>query len=138
MILFENSVVRLDYDPTTDVVVVEYPDLHDYLLPEIKYSIDKMVEVIRNYDIKHLLLDSTRTVFSVGEEQSKEVAMYLAAGIMKTRVQKVARVQSPVEAVEKRAQGNIKHIQESQPLPFKLQNFTDSSVALEWLNESKI
>lgn len=130
MILFEHSAVRLDYDPTTDIKVVEYPDLHDYLLPEIKCSVDKIVEVIRNDVIKNLMLDSTRTVFTVGEDQSKGVAMYLAAGIMKTRVQKMARVQSLVEPVEKRAHGNIKYIQESQPLPFKLQNFTDRSVAL--------
>ncbi len=56
MILFVNSVIKLNYEPATDIAVVEYPDLHDYLLPEIKHSIDKMVDVIRNYDIKNLLL----------------------------------------------------------------------------------
>lgn len=135
MILFENSVIRLDYDPATDIVVVEYPDLHDYLLPEIKHSLDIMVEVVRNYDIKKLMLDSNRTVSSVQESESRHVAVYLAAGIAKTRVQKVARVQSPVEAVESRAQGNIKHLQESQQLPFQLQNFTDKETALEWLKK---
>lgn len=138
MVLFENSVVKLDYDPTTDILVVEYPDLHDYLLSEVKHSIDKMLQIIRSYDIKYLLLDSTRTVSSVEENESREVATYLAAGIMKTRVLKVARVQSPMEAVEKRAQCNIKHIQESLPLPFQLKNFTEKAVALEWLQVNKI
>jgi len=133
MILFENSVIKLDYDPVTDIAVVEYPDLHDYMLSEIKHSIDILVETIRNYDVKKLLLDSTRTVSSVKEEESRDIATYLAAGIMKTRVQKVARVQSPVSAVETRAQGNIKHIKESQALPFLLQNFTDGEEALAWL-----
>lgn len=134
MILFKDSVVSLDYDPTTDIVVVEYPDLHDYLLVEIKHSINKMIEIIRNYDIKKLMLDSTRTVSSVNEQESRETATYLAAGIAITRVQRVARLQSPVEAVESRAKGNIKHIQESQLLPFELKNFTDNAMALEWLS----
>lgn len=137
MILFENSTVKLLYDPTTDIAVVEYPDLHDYMLSEIKYSIDILVDTVRNYDIRKLLLDSTRTVSTVSEEQSREVATYLAVGIMKTRVSMVARVQSPAKAVETRAQNNINHIRESQQLPFLLENFTDKSVAMEWLINHK-
>jgi len=42
-------------------------------LPEIKYSIDKLVDVIRNYDVKNFLLDSTRTVPTVEVGESREV-----------------------------------------------------------------
>lgn len=133
MVLFENSIVRVDYNPATDIVVVEYPDLHSYLVPEIKHSIDILVDIIRNFDIKKLLLDSTRTVTSVSEDEGREVASYLAAGVARTRVRKVARVQSPVSAMEARAQGNIAHIQKTQQLPYQLQNFTDKKVAIEWL-----
>lgn len=135
MILFKNNIITLDYSPATDIVVVEYPDLHDYLLPEIKHSIDILVDTIKNYDIKRLLLDSTRTVIDVSEEESIEIAVYLAAGVMKTRVQKVARIQSPSAQVEKTAESNIDHIQATQPLPFELLNFTSKAEALQWLKQ---
>jgi len=88
MILFQNSIIKLDYTPATDILAVEYPDLHDFLLPEIKHSINIMVDNIRNYDVKKILLDSTKTIVSVGEAESREVATYLASGLVKTRVQK--------------------------------------------------
>jgi len=133
MILFQNSIVKLDYSPATDILEVEYPDLHDYLLPEIKYTINLMVDIIKSYDVKRLLLDSTRTVVAVSEEASREVATYLAAGIVTTRVQKVARLQSPNTAVEKTAQDNVRHIEVAQALPFQIQNFTSTSEAVAWL-----
>ena len=133
MLLFKNSIITLDYNPAADILEVAYPDLHGFLLPEIKHSIDIMIDNVKNYDVKRILLDSTRTVISVSEEESKEVTTYLAAGFMKTRVQKLARLQSGVAAVEATAQGNIKHITETLPLPFQLQNFTSKAEAIAWL-----
>jgi hypothetical protein len=133
MVLFESSVLKLDYSPATDILEVEYPDLHDFLLPEIKRSIDTLVDVVRNYDVKKLLLDSTRTVVSVNDAESREIASYLAMGLAGTRLWKVARVQSPSAAVETRAQDNIRNIQNAQPLPFQLRNFTGKAEAMAWL-----
>lgn len=133
MILLQNSIVKLDYNPATDILEIEYPDLHGYLLLEIKHNINLIVDIIKGYYVKRLLLDSTRTVISVSEEESREIATYLAVGIMKTRVQKVARLQSLNTTVEKTAQGNVRHIEESQPLPFQIQNFTSKTEATAWL-----
>lgn len=133
MVLFDNSLIRLDYDPATDVMEVEYPDLHDYLLTDIKRSIDTLLDTVKNYDVKRLLLDSTRTIISIGDVESREIATYLAAGLTRTRVQKVARVQSPNATVENTAQHNIRHISAAQVLPFELQNFSNKAMALEWL-----
>ena len=133
MILFKNSVISLNYNPAADILEVGYPDLHGFLLSEIKHSIDIMIDNVRNYDVKRVLLDSTKTVISVSEEESRQVALYLAAGLMRTRVQKVARLQSASNAVETTAQGNIKHIRETQALPFDLKNFTSRAEAVAWL-----
>ena len=136
MILFQNSIVKLDYDPATDIVEVMYPDLHGFLLPEIKHTIDIIVDVMKSYDVKKMLLDSTKTVSSVTEDESREVAVYLAAGVANTRVQKVARIQSMVSTVESNAQNNIRHIQGSQLLPYQLKNFTSKADALAWLSDA--
>lgn len=134
MILFENSFFKLDYDPATDILEVAYPDLHGYLLPEIKHSITILVETVKNYDIKKMLLDSSKVALSVSEEDSREVSTYLASGLATTRIQKLARLQSPSKIVETTAQENMKHIQASISLPFQLQNFTNKREAVQWLS----
>ena len=133
MVLFDNSLIKLDYDPATDILEVEYPDLHDFLLSEIKQSINTLLDKVKHYDVKRLLLDSTRTIVSVGDKESREIALYLAFGLMHTRVEKVARVQSPSQAVETTAEENIRHIKETQILSYELRNFTDKADAIAWL-----
>ncbi|MBJ6118216.1 hypothetical protein JAO76_08440 [Pontibacter sp. BT310] len=135
MVLFENSIVKLDYDPATDIIEVAYPDLHTYLLAEIKYTIDQMVDIIKSYDIKKLLLDSSKTRISVSEEESREISTYLARGLATTRIQKVARLQSPSQSVEKLAINNIKTLEQSKVMPFQLINFSDKTEAIAWLKE---
>ncbi len=135
MILFENSIIKLDYNPATDILVVKHPDLHGYLVPEIKYSISILMETVRNYDIRKVLLDSSDTVVSASPEESREVSLSLAAGFMQTRIMKLARVQSQSESVETLAEGNIANIQQTYSLPFLLQNFPTKEEALVWLQE---
>lgn len=133
MVLFENSIIKIDYDPATDILSVKYPDLHGYLLPEIKHSIDIIVENVRNYDVRKVLLDSTNTVVSVTPDESSEISIYLASGLSTTRVLKLARLQSLDTIVETRAKENIKTIMKSIPLPFQLKNFTNREDATAWL-----
>lgn len=135
MVLYENGQIRLDYNPATDVLDIDYPDLHDFLLPEIRNSIDVLVDTMRNYDVKRVLLDSSRTYVGVDGERSREVTLYLVSGLMRTRLQKLARVQSLSEAVEQLAQANIGHVHAALALPFELRNFTGKADALAWLSE---
>ncbi|MFD2248038.1 hypothetical protein [Pontibacter ruber] len=133
MILFENSIIKLDYTPATDILDVKYPDLHLYILPEIKHSIDILVDTVKNYDVKKVLIDSTDTVMSVTAEESREIATHMAFSLASTRLQKLARLQSLDNTVETRAKSTIQYFNKSQMLPFELQNFSDRTVALAWL-----
>ncbi|WP_242919460.1 hypothetical protein [Pontibacter liquoris] len=133
MILFENSIIKLDYTPATDILAVGYPDLHGFLLPEIKHNIDILIDTVKNYDVKKVLLDASHTVMSVGMEESREVTIYLAQGFSRTRVEKIARLQSLNETIEMRAKATMQHLAEIQLLPFQLQNFSVKADALAWL-----
>ena len=131
MLLFENSIIKIDYDPATDILTVKYPDMHGYLIPEIKHSIDILVNNVRNYDVKYVLLDSTNTVVSVTPEESSEITTHMAAGLSKTRIQKVARLQSLDNIVETRATENIQKVAKS--ITFQLENFNSKADATSWL-----
>ena len=133
MILYKNSVIKLDYNPATDIVHVQYPDLYDYLLPEIIHSINILIDTVRNYDIKYLLLDGRQTVSATKTEEGREIALHLAASLAKTRLTKLARLQSYSPEVEDRAKANVKAIHSTMALPYELKDFTDEGEALAWL-----
>ena len=135
MILFENGIIKLEYFPATDILEVAYPDLYDFLLPDVLHSIDILVGNIVHFDVKRVLLDSSLTVVAVSEEKSRRITAHLVAGLMRTRLQKLARVQSANPVVEATAQSNIKHVRDTLPLPFELRNFTCKSAAVGWLRE---
>ncbi|QCR21574.1 hypothetical protein C1N53_03900 [Pontibacter sp. SGAir0037] len=133
MILFENSLIKLNYDPATDILEVLYPDLHDYLMPEIKHSINTLVDTVKNYDIKKILLDSSRTIISVGQQESREIASYLASGLAASRLQKLARLQSASSTIEAISDSNVQYIRQAGLLPFDIQNFNNKTEAIAWL-----
>ena len=134
MILIDNGVIKLEYNPATDIVHVNYPDLHGYLIPEINYNIDIIVDQIKSYDIKNMLLDARQTAVSIDAEASRKVAVYLASSLAQTRLKKVARVASPNPDLEKRSEGTIQTINATIDLPFQLMSFSDMEEAVKWLN----
>lgn len=138
MILHPNSPITMDYDPATDILCVEYPDLDTLMLPTIKHSMVILVEAIRNYDVRKLLLDASRTHIDVTEEESRALTMQLAADLMKTRLQKLARIQPIDPTRETNAQENIRRIMQNGLLPYQLQTFTSKAQALTWLQDSTV
>jgi hypothetical protein len=135
MILYRDYIIKLDYDPATDILQVDYPDLQSAQLSEVRHSLTLLVEAIRNYDVKKLLLDASSTSINVSHEESKELTLKLAADLASTRIKKLARVQPINMRDEVRAQENIKNLHKSGLLPYQLQTFATKYEALRWLLE---
>ncbi|MBC5994534.1 hypothetical protein [Pontibacter cellulosilyticus] len=133
MILHQNSIIKLEYNPATDILEVKYPDLQRFILFEIKESLKLMVDTIRNYDVKRLLLDASSTHIDISDEENRDLSIQLAGELARTRLQKVARIQPLDPKKEQRAQENIKQIEKNLPLPYQLRSFSERTVALEWL-----
>ena len=133
MILHQNSIIKLEYNPATDILDVKYPDLQKFILFEVKESLKLMVNTIRNYDVKRLLLDASHTVIELSDEENRELTIQLAAELSKTRLQKVARIQPADPNKEARAQENIKQIEKSSLLPFEIRTFSGRKEAIDWL-----
>jgi hypothetical protein len=136
MILYKSSVIILDYHPALDILEVVYPDLESFMLPEIKKSLHQMVEAIRHYDVKKLLLDARETVINVSDEENRELTLQLAADLAKTRLVKVARVLRQNPAMEERSQQNIEKMKQAGLLTYRLRSFANKEEALNWLASS--
>ncbi|MBF8963726.1 hypothetical protein I0P70_10740 [Pontibacter sp. FD36] len=133
MILLQNSILRLEYNPATDILQVRYPDLQRYHLSEIRHSLQIMVETIRNYDVRKLLLDARTTAIEIEEDENRQLTVELAGMLSKTRLTKVARVQPADPEKEARAQRNIEAARKAGILNYEVATFTTPEEALIWL-----
>jgi hypothetical protein len=133
MILHQNSIILLDYNPATDILQVDYPDLNSLHLSEIRHSLKLLVEAVIGYDVKKLLLDASNTATNLSVEDNKNLSLELAADLAKTRLQKLARIQPNVQLSEVIAQQNIRQIKLAGLMSYQLQTFTSRPEAIEWL-----
>jgi predicted transcriptional regulator len=133
MILLENSILQLEYSPATDILRVRYPDLQRYHLSEIKHSLQVMVETIRNYDVRRLLLDASTTSVEIDDAQNRQLTLELASMLAKTRLLKVARVRPFVDEDETRAQQNIEAARKAGLFTYEVGTFTSQADAIAWL-----
>ncbi|WP_157433442.1 hypothetical protein [Adhaeribacter aquaticus] len=132
MILFQNGLIRLDYQPSSDILYMDWPSMHSYALSEIRFSLEKLVEVVRHYDIKLLLVDASKSVVDIGDPEYKGVMTEFIYNIMQTRLQKLARIETGNVTREKR----IGELKEATKPTFSYQGFTNKEAAKEWLLES--
>ena len=129
MILFQNSLLKLRYDPATDILFVDMPDITYDLRADFRRSLDIIVENTRNYDVKKLLVNASRSVIDMDTKDYTALITNFSKDLKSTRLQKVARVESASSSRERMVQ---KIIEEVQPVSF-YRTFLDEQSAVEWL-----
>jgi len=131
--ILQNCDIKLDYNPATDILEIEYPDMHSYQLSEIEYSMSLMVESIKNYDVKRLLFDSSKTIIGVSDDEYAKVMAQLISLLTTTRLEKVARIALLDQVREKLEQAKINEQAQITVLPFELKTFSNRADAKAWL-----
>jgi hypothetical protein len=133
MILLDNFLIKIDYNPATDIAIIDYPDLFDFELPEVQHAIELLAETINNYNVKKILIKPTRTTPERSLEEGGEIAAFLATKLRQAHVKKMARVRSPYSAVEANARKSVQLVETSRALPTQVRFFRAKSDAMEWL-----
>ncbi|ALI98930.1 hypothetical protein [Rufibacter tibetensis] len=129
MNIYNSGFLNLEYDPSTDILSVNFPPVSDILMPEISSSFGVIVEHVRNYDIKKLLFDAKDTQVDVDEEEFSPVIAQFARSLSSTRVQKIARVVSSSHYREH----VVRKVFKDKELPILFQSFTELDSAIAWL-----
>ena len=132
MIIFENGFIRLDYDPASDILMFEMPNVDIIVMPEMVRSLALIVEHIRNYDVKKILLDARKTDIWVEEESYAAIITAFYNELGNTRLEKIARLVT-IDSVRENV---VKKIFQNHRFPFQVQQFTDHSTAVAWLKSS--
>ena len=91
-----------------------------------------IVEHIISYDVKKLLLDSSRTIVDVESEAYHNLMLQFGKELIKIRLQKTARVATSLPALEGRANKVAGALQQSGH-GSDYQNFPTKAAALKWL-----
>lgn len=129
MILFKNSYITLEYDPQTDILSVDMPTVDHLILPEVKLTLNILVEHVRNYNVKKLLVDARKTVVEVDETTYTHLVEGFSRELMATNIEKVARIVTKSTIRE----GVVKKVYGKEDLPIKFRSFEEREEALEWL-----
>lgn len=131
--IIPNPVVKLDYNPSQDILIVEWPDFSDYTLSEAKYTLNVILETIRTYDVKYLLTDARKGTIDIPEQSYKELIYGFALSLTKTRLKKLARVVAERTLREK----PIKEVTQKAKLAIPIKSFEQVEDALHWLTSSE-
>lgn len=127
--IIPSKFIKLEYSPTTDVLFIEWPNMQDYSLPEIRYILQDVVSTVKYYDIKKILADTRKSSLRVDAASYADVLNQLARDLMTTRLEKFARLSTQDRNREK----IVKTASALTVGVIQFKNFDNAGEALEWL-----
>ncbi len=133
MILHQDLLFEFIYDVRTDILSVQWPDIKDNNGSELEYSFQKLLDTVSHFDIKRLLVDSSKSVVSMEERMYKPLLFRLVLALNNTRLQKMARIISENEYRENILKSYATEIKHKETLAFKTKEFANKEMALAWL-----
>ena len=127
--IIPNSLIKLDYNPARDVLSVEWPDFHYYSASEAAYTLNIIVETVRQYDVKYLLTDTRKSTVDIPKSEYKEIILKFAKDLATTRLRKIARVVTD----STRRLKPIREVRQEAQLEVAIEDFYSLEEALDWL-----
>lgn len=131
--IIPNKLIKLDYDPTKDILFVEWPDIEYYSMPELLRVLEDVVDTVRHYDINYLMIDARSTTVGIKEEDYNQIGLKFAQDLMTTRLKKAARLSTRNLGRERQ----VMELKEKSKLTLEFRSFETVDEALEWFQSSE-
>jgi hypothetical protein len=131
MLLYTSSLFTLNYDPTTDILSADWPDVKDFLVPEVNREIIVLIDNIKHYDVKKLLIDTSKAKIEVSSAEYQDFIAAFAVALKSTRLQKFARIGTNNPEREKITEQAKNSSGISEVMEFR--SFATKAEALDWL-----
>jgi hypothetical protein len=135
LILYSDSIVRLDYTPAQDIVLATLPVVRAYDVNEINQAFISMVGCITEYNITRLLLDFTGNTLELPEAEYKQSIAQLADGLLQTPLVKMARIRTQNDVREQKIKGTYEGIKNRVGIQVVFSTFYDKTEAIQWLSQ---
>ncbi|MER2996782.1 hypothetical protein [Pontibacter populi] len=136
MLLHKDGLIELNYDVVQDILSFRWPDLSGMTMPEIDFSLKKLIDTLRHYDIKNLLVDSRQSKTDLSKDEHLALLLRFSEYLMSTRLQKMARLATSDLSRENVVDFAVEEAVNRIGITFVFRNFTDEASALKWLGES--
>jgi hypothetical protein len=133
MVLYKGNLITLEYDPATDILSLDWPDVQDLYVPELEIEVKELIKAINHYDIKKLLIDTSKAILNVQGEVYQTFLTEFARELMTTRLLKIARIGTTDLLREKLVKESRESLPSSLALTFKI--FNTKAEAMDWLQE---
>ncbi|WP_347158333.1 hypothetical protein [Pontibacter chitinilyticus] len=133
MILHRDGLVEMQYDAAVDILKVKWLDSKGATRDEFGYSFQKLLETIRNYDIKKLLIDSREDITAVTDEEYKELNTTFANKLAGTRLARIARLGTTNTSRESFVEALVEDVLALPDTTVAYHNFYDEQHATAWL-----
>ncbi|GHA65315.1 hypothetical protein [Pontibacter akesuensis] len=131
--LIENNFIRLEYDPTKDILYFQWPDFYEYAVPELRYILKNVTDTIKSYDIKYLIIDARSSVIALSDTEYADVTTEFSKDIASTRLIKSARIIGDVTAREQQVQA----IRAKAGMTLETRSFHLPEEAVAWFQSDK-
>jgi hypothetical protein len=131
--LIYSGIITLNYHPSTDILETSMPDVRQFASSEVSFCLGLIIDTIRNYNIKNLLLDSSKTVIEAEDEAYKAIIAKFGMDLMSSQLKKLARISTQDVVREERSAKISGELKEELNLPISFKNFTNKAEAIKWL-----
>lgn len=126
---YQDRLITLSWMEDVDILSVTWSESVPYNTSEIEQSIDKVIETIKNYNCKKLLIDASEAHFLSDDELLRITLTDFGTKLSKTGIEKVARIITSDQTREAR----IQTIRTEVSFPFKIYDISNREQALHWL-----
>ena len=133
MILYQDSLLELDYDVSADVLYVKWPNLTDADINYLDIAINELLNAIKHYDIKKLLIDSRTSQIEISEEVYRPLVFSFIKRLKHTRLYRMARVIPENTFREARLQSYTRQMHFENMFSYETADFNSKDQALAWL-----
>ena len=129
MILYQNSLMQLNLEPANSLMEVNWPNFEAYSVDETKLALSRLVNTVKTYEVKKLLVDASNAKLNAEAEDYEEIIRHYTSLLQETNLEKIARLVTDVPERENRSRKLQKYI----PASIQIQNFENATDARTWL-----
>ncbi|WP_162426828.1 hypothetical protein [Pontibacter pudoricolor] len=137
MLLHKDGLIELKYDVVQDILFLRWPDMSGMTMPEIEFSLKKLIDTLRHYDIKNLLIDSRESKADLDKEEHRALMLRFSEYLTSTRLKKMARLATTDLHRENVVDHAVEEATNRLGITFEFRNFADEAGALKWIREDQ-
>ena len=136
MILHKDGLIEMDYDVASDILLVKWLASDTSTSLELGYSMNLLVDKVRSYDIKKLLIDAREDVVGITDEEYVEINVEFANNLANTRLERVARLGTTNINRENFVKSLVEDVTSLTRTSLIYKEFNNEATAIVWLQEN--